>query len=78
MPELEGRRPGGHDNPTNPKTGHKVTLLKQQIDAGAYRVDARAVAGEMIAKMRLLSLSRRALLGRRSVGRGDPGNQARN
>ena len=65
MPELEGRRPGGQPNPSNPDPRQKVTLLKRQIDAGAYRVDAQAVAGEMIAKMRLLSLSRRALLERR-------------
>jgi hypothetical protein len=43
-----------------------VTRLKRQIALGRYRVDPDAVAGEMLLKLRLLSLSRRALLADRT------------
>jgi hypothetical protein len=39
-----------------------VTRLKQQIAAGEYRVNADAVAREMLFKLRLVGLSRQALL----------------
>ena len=39
-----------------------MTRLKQQIASGRYRVDADAVAREMLFKLRLVGLSRRALL----------------
>jgi hypothetical protein len=39
-----------------------VTRLKQQIASGEYRVNADAVAREMLSKLRLVGLSRRALL----------------
>jgi hypothetical protein len=39
-----------------------VTQLKQQLAVGAYRVDADAVAREMLFKLQLASLSRRALV----------------
>jgi hypothetical protein len=39
-----------------------VTRLKQQIASGEYRVNADAVAREMLFKLRLVGLSRRALL----------------
>ena len=38
-----------------------MTQLKQQLAVGEYRVDADAVAREMLFKLRLASLSRRAL-----------------
>jgi Anti-sigma-28 factor, FlgM len=46
-----------------------VTQLKQQIAAGQYRVDADAVAQELLVKLRLVGLSRRAILSDRT-GRG--------
>jgi hypothetical protein len=39
-----------------------VTRLKQQIAAGKYHVNADAVAQEMLFKLRLVGLSRQALL----------------
>jgi anti-sigma-28 factor FlgM len=60
----------GHSDPDPPTTAApdpiRVTRLKQQIALGRYRVDAEAVAGEMLSKLRLLSLSRRALLADRA------------
>ena len=46
----------------------RVNRLKQQIAMGRYRVDADAVAREMLRKLRLLSLTRRALLADRGGG----------
>jgi hypothetical protein len=45
-----------------------VTRLEQQIALGGYRVDADAVAREILFKLRLLSISRRALLADRGGG----------
>jgi hypothetical protein len=58
---------GGRLSPsdTSPPTTHednRVTRLKQQIASGEYRVNADAVAREMLFKLRLVGLSRRALL----------------
>ncbi len=39
-----------------------MTRLKQQLMVGEYRVDADAVAREMLFKLQLASLSRRALV----------------
>lgn len=39
-----------------------MARLKRQIALREYRVDAEAVAGEILSKLRLVSLSRRALL----------------
>jgi anti-sigma-28 factor FlgM len=39
-----------------------VTRLKQQLATGEYRVNADAVAREMLSKLRLVGVSRRALL----------------
>jgi hypothetical protein len=68
----------GHSYPDPPTTParepNRVTRLKQQIAFGRYRVDADAVAGEMLSKLRLLSLSRRGLLADRT---GAVGPQAR-
>ena len=39
-----------------------VTRLKHQIARHTYRVDAQAVAREILFKLRMISLSRRAML----------------
>lgn len=39
-----------------------MTSLKQQLALGEYRVDADAVAREMLFKLRLVGRSRRVLL----------------
>ena len=49
-------------NPPTTQEDDRVTRLKQQIAAGEYRVNAEAVAREMLFKLRLVGLSRRALL----------------
>jgi anti-sigma-28 factor FlgM len=64
-----GNRGRDPDHPTIPQPD-RVTGLKQQIALGRYHVDADAVAREMLVKLRLLSLSRRALLARRAGGGG--------
>jgi hypothetical protein len=38
-----------------------VTRLKQQVALGRYHVDADAVAGEILSKLRLMESVRRAL-----------------
>jgi anti-sigma-28 factor FlgM len=59
---------GERDRPTTPQPD-RVTRLKQQVALGRYSVDADAVAREMLFKLRVLSLSRRALLaGRAGAG----------
>jgi hypothetical protein len=63
---TEGGNPGP---PTTPQP-NTVTRLKQQIASGRYRVDADAVAREMLFKLRLVSISRRALLADRARGGG--------
>ena len=71
---MNGRAKGGnpgHGDPDPPTTSpaDRVTGLKQQIASGRYRVDADAVAREILFKLRLLTLGRRALLADRGVGR---------
>jgi hypothetical protein len=51
------RRP---PDPSHPKD-ETVTRLKKQIARGRYRVDADAVAREILSKLRLLGTGRRAL-----------------
>ena len=62
----EDKRAGVPFPPTpDPPTTHRgdrVTQLKQQLAVGEYRVDADAVAREMLFKLQLASLSRRALV----------------
>lgn len=48
--------------PPTTHRGNRVTQLKQQLAVGEYRVDADAVAREMLFKLQLASLSRRALV----------------
>jgi Anti-sigma-28 factor, FlgM len=47
-------------DPSHPKD-ETVTRLKKQIARGRYRVDADAVAREILSKLRLLGTGRRAL-----------------
>jgi hypothetical protein len=72
-PRVKGGNPG-HSDPGPPTRteakANQVIRLKQQIALGRYRVDADAVAREMIFKLRLLSLSRRALGADRAGGVG--------
>jgi Anti-sigma-28 factor, FlgM len=58
---------GDPEPPTTPPPD-RVNGLKQQVAMGRYRVDADAVAREMLRKLRLLSLTRRALLAERGGG----------
>ena len=51
-----------HTGPSHDSQGDRVTQLKQQLAVGEYRVDADAVAREMLFKLQLASLSRRALV----------------
>lgn len=44
--------------------------LKHQIRRRAYRVDAEAVAREIVSKLRMISLGRRALLAEAPKGGG--------
>ena len=76
-PRVKGGNPGQSDPdpPTSTEAkANTVSRLKEQIALGRYRVDADAVAGEMLSKLRLLSLSRRGLLADRT---GAVGPQAR-
>ena len=60
---AKGGHPGqGDPEPPTTPPPDRVNRLKQQIAMGRYRVDADAVAREMLRKLRLLSLTRRALL----------------
>jgi hypothetical protein len=70
---MNGRAKGGnpgHDDPKPATTPplDRVNRLKQQIATGRYRVDADAVAREMLRKLRLLSLTRQALAAGRGGG----------
>ena len=49
-------------DPPTTHEGDRVTRLKQQLAGGEYRVDADAVAREMLFKLQLASLCRRALV----------------
>jgi anti-sigma-28 factor FlgM len=77
-PRATGGSPshGDRDRPTTPQPD-RVTRLKQQIALGRYSVDADAVAREMLFKLRLLSLSRRALLAGRGGAGGRQGGPSR-
>jgi hypothetical protein len=48
--------------PPTTNEGNRVAQLKQQLAVGGYRVNADAVAREMLFKLRLANLSRRALV----------------
>jgi Anti-sigma-28 factor, FlgM len=61
---------GGDPNPPTTPQPNTVTRLKQQIASGRYRVDADAVAREMLFKLRIVSISRRALLADQARGAG--------
>jgi negative regulator of replication initiation len=67
---MNGRAflPSNTDPPTT-RQGDRVTQLKQQLAVGEYHVDSDAVAREMLFKLQLASLSRRALVSY-STGRG--------
>ena len=54
---------GGDPGTPKAREREKVGRLKRQIALREYRVDAEAVAGEILSKLRLVSISRRALLG---------------
>jgi hypothetical protein len=60
---MKGRAflPSDIDPPTNPQ-GERVTRAKQQFAVSDYQVNADAVAREMLFKLQLASLSRRALV----------------
>ncbi|MFL5892298.1 MAG: flagellar biosynthesis anti-sigma factor FlgM [Solirubrobacterales bacterium] len=66
------------NRPAPPSSGlDKVTQLKEQIATRTYRVDAQAVAREMLFKMRMMALLRGVEDHRRSWSnpdgsRGDP------
>jgi hypothetical protein len=63
----ETPRRGTHDTDVSTtRKDERVTWLKQQVALGRYRVDAEAVAGEILSKLRLAHSVRRAL-------RSDPG-----
>jgi hypothetical protein len=47
----------------------RVTRLKQQVALGRYQVDADAVAGEILSKLRLMERVRRSLRSDPSVRR---------
>lgn len=57
------RRPPdpSHLNLSTTRKDERVTRLKKQIARGRYRVDADAVAREILSKLRLLGTGRRAL-----------------
>jgi anti-sigma-28 factor FlgM len=69
MNRRSKRRRPGPDLPTT-RTDETVTRLKQQFALGSYRVDADAVAREILTKLRLLGSGRRALLRDPSPGGG--------
>jgi hypothetical protein len=58
--------------PPTTNEGTRVTQLKQQLAVGGYRVNADAVAREMLFKLRLASLSRRALVSYSTGHSGQP------
>ena len=53
---------GGDPDPLGGHRGERVMRIRRQIANREYRVDPEAVAREMLFKLRLVSLSRRALL----------------
>jgi hypothetical protein len=68
------RRPGtSHPDLPTTRKDETVTRLKQQIALGRYRVDADAVAREILCKLRLLGSGRRALLTDPRAGGGQTG-----
>ncbi len=55
-------RRGIHDTDVSTtRKDERVTWLKQQVALGRYNVDADAVAGEILSKLRLAHSARRAL-----------------
>jgi len=67
---MNGGTKGGGPDPLPAPAGERVIGLKRQIALGQYRVDAEAVAREILIKMRLVSLSRRVLLADTAESRG--------
>ncbi len=66
------RRRGTHDTDVSTtRKDERVTRLEQQIALGRYQVDADAVAGEILSKLRLMERVRRALRSDPSL-RGSP------
>jgi hypothetical protein len=60
---AKGRQPRTpHPDLPTTRKDERVIGLKQEIVLGRYRVDADAVAHEILSKLRLLSSGRRALL----------------
>jgi hypothetical protein len=74
---MNGRAflPSNINPPTTPQ-GDRVTRLNKQFAVGEYHVNADAVAREMLFKLQLASLSRRALVSY-STGRGGQPRWAR-
>jgi Anti-sigma-28 factor, FlgM len=73
---MNRRTRGGDPDPQTTPQPNTVTRLKQQIATGRYRVDADAVAREMLFKLRLIRLSRRALLADRRGQGGRPAGRS--
>jgi hypothetical protein len=55
-------RDGGHPDRSPASEDGTVMRLKHQVMRRRYRVDAEAVAREIILKLRMISAGRRALL----------------
>ncbi len=57
-------KPVTGDRPDRPSAARieTMTRLKQQIARQAYQVDAQAVAREILFKLRMINISRRAML----------------
>jgi hypothetical protein len=61
---------GDRPDPLSASQIETVTRLKHQIARRSYRVDAEAVAREILFKLRMISLGRRALLADSPEGSG--------
>ena len=57
-------KPVTGDRPDRPSAAQieTMTRLKEQIARQAYQVDAQAVAREILFKLRMINISRRAML----------------
>ncbi len=64
MKQLAGDRP---DHPSASRN-ETVTRLKEQIARQAYQVDAQAVAREILFKLRMINVSRQAMLAELAEG----------
>ncbi len=74
---MKCRPPGGEKDPLTDRERETVTRLKRQIALREYRVDSEAVAREILSKLRLIGISRRALLaGPRSGAQRAPGERS--